>query len=104
MYKSGGENVFAAEVEHVLLAFPGVAEATVIGVPHRRWGEAGRALIVPYPGAAVDRDGLVRFCRERLAGYKVPADVVFCTELPRNVTGKVQKIELLRTFGTPIEA
>ena len=104
MYKSGGENVFAAEVEHVLLAFPGVAEATVIGVPHRRWGEAGRALIVPHPGAAVDRDGLVRFCRERLAGYKVPADVVFCTELPRNVTGKVQKIELLRTFGTPIEA
>jgi fatty-acyl-CoA synthase len=103
MYKSGGENVFSAEVEHVLLAFPGVAEATVIGVPHRRWGEAGRALIVPHPGETVDRDGLVRFCRDRLAGYKVPADVVFCTELPRNVTGKVQKIDLLRTYGTPIE-
>lgn len=104
MYKSGGENVFAAEVEHVLLAFPGVAEASVIGVPHRRWGEAGRALIVAAPGETVDRDALLRFCRERLAGYKVPADVVFCAELPRNVTGKVQKIELLRTYGSTIEA
>jgi fatty-acyl-CoA synthase len=103
MYKSGGENVFAAEVEHILLAFPGIAEATVIGVPHRRWGEAGRALIVPQPGETVDRDELVRYCRERLAGYKVPADVVFCTELPRNVTGKVQKIDLLKIYGTPIE-
>lgn len=104
MYKSGGENVFAAEVEHVLIAFPGVAEATVIGVAHRRWGEAGRALIVAAPGESVERDELLRFCRERLAGYKVPADIVFCTELPRNVTGKVQKIELLRTHGSPIEA
>jgi fatty-acyl-CoA synthase len=104
MYKSGGENVFAAEVEHVLLAFPGIAEATVIGVPHRRWGEAGRALIVADPGTTVDRDELVRFCRERLAGYKVPADVVFCSELPRNVTGKVQKTALLRSYGSPIEA
>ena len=103
MYKSGGENVFAAEVEHVLLAFPGIAEATVIGVPHRRWGEAGRALIVPHPGETIDRDALVQYCRERLAGYKVPADVVFCTELPRNVTGKVRKIDLLSIYGTPIE-
>ena len=103
MYKSGGENVFAAEVEHVLLAFPGVAEATVLGVPHRRWGEAGRALIVTAAGESVDRDELVRFCRERLAGYKVPADVVFLAELPRNVTGKVQKIDLLKLHGQTIE-
>ena len=102
MYKSGGENVFAAEVEHVLLAYPGVAEATVIGVPHRRWGEAGRALIVTAAGESVERDELVRYCRERLAGYKVPADVVFLDELPRNVTGKVQKTDLLRLYGEAI--
>jgi fatty-acyl-CoA synthase len=104
MYKSGGENVFAAEVEHVLLDYPGVAEASVIGVPHRRWGEAGRALIVPDPGVNVDATALIAHCRARLAGYKVPADVVFCAELPRNVTGKVQKVELLRSYGQPIEA
>jgi fatty-acyl-CoA synthase len=102
MYKSGGENVFAAEVERVLLTCPGVSEAAVIGVPHPKWGEAGRAIIVASPGAEPDRQEIIAFCRTRLAGYKVPADIVFRAELPRNVTGKVQKTDLHRLYGDPI--
>jgi fatty-acyl-CoA synthase len=102
MYKSGGENVFAAEVERVLLGCPGVLEAAVIGVPHHRWGEAGRAVIVASAGLAPEH--VIAHCRTRLAGYKVPADIVFAGQLPRNVTGKVAKIDLLRSYGSPIEA
>jgi fatty-acyl-CoA synthase len=104
MYKSGGENVFAAEVERVLLGCPGVLEAAVIGVPHHRWGEAGRAVIVASPGTGLEPEHVIAHCRTRLAGYKVPADIVFAGQLPRNVTGKVAKIELLRSYGSPIEA
>jgi fatty-acyl-CoA synthase len=104
MYKSGGENVFAAEVERVLLGCPGVLEAAVIGVPHHRWGEAGRAVIVASPGAGLAPEHVIAHCRTRLAGYKVPADIVFAGQLPRNVTGKVAKIDLLRSYGSPIEA
>ena len=102
MYKSGGENVFTAEVERVLMDHPGVAEVAVIGVSHSRWGEAGRAIIVRAEGSAASVDEIVVFCRTRLAGYKVPAEIVFTDHLPRNVTGKVQKIDLLKDFGTPI--
>jgi fatty-acyl-CoA synthase len=104
MYKSGGENVFAAEVERVLLTCPGVLEAAVIGVPHPKWGEAGRAIIVASPDAELDQKRVIAHCRTQLAGYKVPADIVFRAELPRNVTGKVRKTDLLRLYGDPIGA
>jgi acyl-CoA synthetase (AMP-forming)/AMP-acid ligase II len=76
----------------------------VIGVPHHRWGEAGRAVIVASPGAGLKPEHVIAHCRTRLAGYKVPADIVFAGQLPRNVTGKVAKIDLLRSYGSPIEA
>jgi fatty-acyl-CoA synthase len=104
MYKSGGENVFAAEVERVLLTCPGVLEAAVIGVPHPKWGEAGRAIVVASPDAELDPRRVIAHCRTQLAGYKVPADIVFRGELPRNVTGKVQKTDLRRLYGDPIGA
>jgi fatty-acyl-CoA synthase len=104
MYKSGGENVFAAEVERALLTCPGVLEAAVIGVPHYKWGEAGRAVIVVSPGAELDSGRVIAHCRTLLAGYKVPADIVFLGKLPRNVTGKVQKTDLIKRYGEPIEA
>jgi fatty-acyl-CoA synthase len=104
MYKSGGENVFAAEVERALLTCPGVLEAAVIGVPHYKWGEAGRAIIVESPGAGLDTRRVIAHCRTMLAGYKVPADIVFLSELPRNVTGKVRKADLFKRYGEPIEA
>lgn len=93
---SGGVNVYPAEVEAVLHEHPGVAEAAVVGVPDREWGERVRAFVVLRLGADMTEDELRAHCRARLAGPKVPRDVVFLEELPRNPTGKVLKRELAR--------
>ena len=99
MYISGGENVYPAEVENVLAAHPAVAEAAVIGVPHERWGEAGRAIVVVRDGTSVTAKELIAFCAERLAKFKVPSDVVFADALPRNPTGKLLKPQLREEYG-----
>lgn len=91
MYISGGENVYPAEVENVYAAHPAVLEAAVIGVNDAKWGEVGRAYILPRPGADPQTDDLVRFGRERLAAYKVPKSFVIVSEFPRTAAGKVQK-------------
>jgi len=95
MYTAGGFNVYPAEVEHVLAAHHAVAEAAVIGVPDYRLGEVGKALVVPRPGTAPGSEELIAFCRQRLAGYKVPASVEMMGSLPKNAAGKVRK-DLLR--------
>jgi fatty-acyl-CoA synthase len=100
MYKSGGENVFAAEVENVLAEHPDVAEVAVIGVPDPRWGEVGRAVIVVRPGTTVDLPALELHCRDRLARYKTPRSVVLVDALPRNVTGKVVKSDIHARYGS----
>ncbi|GLV52286.1 acid--CoA ligase [Thermobispora bispora] len=94
MYISGGENVYPAEVEKVLLTHPAVAEAAVVGVPDDRWGEVGKAYLVVRAGMTVDADEIRAFCKERLAGYKVPKHVEVIEALPRNATGKVLKDRL----------
>ncbi|MEX2457738.1 MAG: long-chain fatty acid--CoA ligase [Actinomycetota bacterium] len=99
MYISGGENVYPAEVEHVLGAHPAVAEAAVIGVADERWGETGRAVVVLRADAAANAEELTAFCRERLAKFKVPSDVVFADALPRNATGKLLKAEIRERWG-----
>jgi fatty-acyl-CoA synthase len=100
MYKSGGENVFMAEVETVLSEHPDIAEVSVIGIRDDRWGEVGRAIVVPKSGAKVDIDSIREYCLPRLAKFKIPASVVVLDEaLPRNVTGKVIKAELRDRFG-----
>ena len=91
MIISGGENIASSEVERVLYAFDGVSEAAVIGLPDERWGERVVAVVVPAPGRTLDADELVRFCRARLAGFKVPRQVVIGDALPRNPSGKVLK-------------
>ena len=91
MIISGGENIASSEVERVLYAFEGVSEAAVIGLPDTRWGERVVAVVVPAPGRTLDADELVRFCRTRLAGFKVPRQVVIGDALPRNPSGKVLK-------------
>jgi len=95
---SGGENVYPAEVEAVLLAHPGVAEAGVYGIDDERWGRVPAAKVVPRPGAAVTASELVAFCRERLATYKAPANIQFVEALPRTAAGKLQR-RLLREGG-----
>jgi acyl-CoA synthetase (AMP-forming)/AMP-acid ligase II len=91
MLISGGENVYPAEVERALVTHPAVAEVAVIGVPHPRWVETPLAIVVPAAGAEVGEEELIELCRQRLAGYKKPAAVVFVEELPRNASGKVLK-------------
>ncbi len=100
MYISGGENVYPAEVERILHAHPAVAEAAVIGVPDDRWGEVGRAIVVLRDGMEATAEDLQAHCRERLAKFKVPADVVFTDSLPRNPTGKLLKPQLRKEFGS----
>jgi acyl-CoA synthetase (AMP-forming)/AMP-acid ligase II len=91
MYICGGFNVYPAEVEQALARLDGVAEAAVIGVPDGRLGEVGRAYLVPRPGHTLDEATVLAFCRERLANYKVPRQVVVRDVLPRNPSGKVLK-------------
>ncbi len=94
LYISGGENVYPAEVERVLAQHPAVAEAAVVGVPDERWGESGRAYVVPAADD-FDADELLGWARARLAKYKLPREVVLVDELPRTASGKVQKHVLL---------
>jgi fatty-acyl-CoA synthase len=98
MYISGGENVYPAEIENVLYQLPQVAEAAVIGVPNDKWGEVGLAVLVLKPGTEIDRATVVGHCVERLAKFKVPADMAIIEALPRNATGKVLKRELRTQF------
>ena len=91
MYICGGFNVYPAEVEQALARLDGVAESAVVGVPDARLGEVGRAYVVTRPGRALDEAAVLAFCRERLAGYKVPRQVVFRDGLPRNPSGKTLK-------------
>jgi long-chain acyl-CoA synthetase len=98
MIVSGGENVYPIEVEEALAQHPDVADVAVIGVPHERWGETVKALVVPRPGAAPSPDELVAFARERLAGYKLPRSIEFVEDFPRTSTGKVLKRALRERY------
>jgi len=96
MYICGGFNVYPAEVEQVLARHPAVAESAVIGVPDGRLGEVGKAFVVRRPSAGqATADELIEFCRGRLANYKVPRQIEFRADLPRNPAGKALK-RLLR--------
>ncbi len=95
MYICGGFNVYPAEVEQVLARLDGVAESAVIGIPDARLGEVGKAFIVGRPGQRLTEADVLAHCRERLANFKVPRQVEFRSELPRNPSGKPLK-RLLR--------
>ena len=91
MFISGGENVYPAEVENVLTAFPGVVAAAVLPRPHPKWGEVGRAFVQLAPDRRPDEAELTAFCRSRLAAYKVPASFEVVDDFPRTSAGKIQK-------------
>jgi fatty-acyl-CoA synthase len=95
MIKSGGENIYPAEIEQVLLTNPGVHEAVVVRRPDRRWGEVPVAFIVRGQGE-VSEEELQALCRDELSSYKRPKKIVFLRDedLPRSTTGKVQRHEL----------
>jgi fatty-acyl-CoA synthase len=94
MIVSGGENVFPAEVEDLISGHPEVIEATAIGVEDKDFGQRLRAFVVLKDGAALTEDAIKDYVRNHLARYKVPREVIFLAELPRNPTGKILKREL----------
>jgi fatty-acyl-CoA synthase len=91
MIKSGGENIYPAEVESVMHEHPAVAEAALVGIPDEKWGEVGWAFIVVKPGQSLTEDELLAFCRERLAKFKVPRAVIFAETLPKTGMNKIDK-------------
>ncbi len=95
---SAGLNVYPKEVEGVLDSLPGVLESAVVGLPDDDLGERVVAVVVPADGVRLDPDALRAACRQRLAGYKVPKQVVMVDELPRNALGKVEKARLRATL------
>ena len=100
---SGGENVSSPEVEDALYQHPAVLECAVIGVPHAKWGETPKALVVLREGHAPSSDELLAFCRERLAHFKCPTSVEFVAALPRTATGKLQKFKLREAYWSGAE-
>ncbi|MCP4357413.1 MAG: long-chain fatty acid--CoA ligase [Chloroflexi bacterium] len=103
MFISGGENVYPAEVENVIYQHTAVAEVAVIGVPHPKWQETGRALIVLKENQTASETEIIDFCQTKLARYKIPKSVVFLDEpLPRTAAGKVLKRELRQTHGESV--
>ncbi|WP_203363780.1 long-chain-fatty-acid--CoA ligase [Bacillus sp. REN10] len=98
MIISGGENVYSIEVEQVMYEHPSILEAATIGLPDEVWGERVTAIVVLKPKATLDEEGFRHFCRQKLAGYKVPRQVIIVDELPRNTSGKILKYQLRQRF------
>jgi len=98
MFISGGENVYPAEVENVLYQHPAIAEVAVIGVPHPKWQEVGKAVVVLKEGQSATAEDIIGFCDGKLARYKIPKSVEFVDALPRTAAGKVLKRELKKQF------
>jgi fatty-acyl-CoA synthase len=94
MIVSGGENVFPGEIENLLVEHPDIADAVVIGVPDEQFGQRLKAFVVPRGGKQLDAEEIKKHVRQNLARYKVPREIVFTDELPRNATGKVLRSEL----------
>jgi len=95
---SGGENISSPDIEAALFRHPAVLECAVIGVPHEKWGETPKALVVLRPGAVLDEPTLIAFCREHMAHFKCPTSVDFLDALPRTATGKLQKFLLREKY------
>jgi fatty-acyl-CoA synthase len=95
MFISGGENVYPAEVERVLVQHPDIEEAAVIGVADPKWGEVGKALLVLAEGKSLELEALKAFCQGKLARFKIPKHLEIRQELPKNATGKIDRKQLM---------
>ena len=91
MFISGGENVYPAEVESVMLAYPGVKEAALVAVADETWGEVGKAVLVVEPGSEFTEPEFLAFLKERVAKYKLPGTVVVVDKIQKTAIGKIDK-------------
>lgn len=103
MVVSGGENIYPVEVENVLAALPGVIEVAVIGIPDEQYGEALLAFFALQPNTSLSPDDMIAFCRDKLAGYKIPRQLEIVPALPRNPSGKVLKTTLREPYWQGID-
>jgi long-chain acyl-CoA synthetase len=102
MIISGGENIYPAEIENVMMKHDGISDAAVIGVPSERWGETPKAIVVRRDSALTEED-IIGYCRSQLAAYKCPTSVDWADELPRNPSGKILKTELREPYWKDTE-
>ncbi len=100
MFISGGENVYPAEIERVLIEYPSILEVCVVGVPDATWGEVGLCVIVPKEGVCVSelKDGIKKFCEKRLAKFKVPKRWAILDELPKTTSGKIKRVDIKKMY------
>lgn len=99
MIISGGENIYPAEVEAVIVELPQVASVAVIGIPDEKWGEVPRAVVTVREGASLTQEDIQAHLDGRLARYKIPKSVVFVEEMPRTASGKIRKADLRRQYA-----
>ncbi len=98
MIVSGGENIYPVEIENLLLAHPKIKDVAVIGQPSAKWGESAAAVVVLEEGTEITSKEVVAYCREKIAGYKIPRILELTNEIPRTPTGKIQKHTLKERF------
>ena len=91
MIISGGENIYPAEIENLLMESPDIAEASVVGWPDQRWGEVAVAVVAPQPGRRLSEAGVLALLEGRIARFKHPKQVVFIDALPKTALGKVRR-------------
>jgi fatty-acyl-CoA synthase len=105
MYISGGENVYPREIEKIYEEHPKVAQVQVIGVPHDRWGETGRAIIALKPDTSSTEQEMLDFCRGKLAKFKLPKSVVFIESFTPYISGagKILKRRLMDDYGEKVK-
>ena len=91
MIISGGEHVYPSEVQEIICTHTDVHDAAVIGLPHEKWGEKVTAIIIPKKNTKINETNIIEYCRNRMAGYKRPKQIIFIkeTEMPRTTTGKI---------------
>jgi O-succinylbenzoic acid--CoA ligase len=96
---SGGENIYPSEVEAVLGAHPAIADSCVVGLPHPEWGQQVAAAIILKAEQHSDPNEIIAFCRQRLAGYKIPRSIIFVDDFPRTASGKIIRAQVVRLLG-----
>lgn len=97
---TGGEKVFPLEVEEIIHEHPKVEDVCIIGVPDEEWGSTIRAVVQPKEGENIEEQEIIEFCRDKLAGYKIPRSVVFVNELPLSPVGKVLRAKIREMYGS----
>jgi fatty-acyl-CoA synthase len=102
MYKTGGTNVYPAEVEQLLIQHPAIALVAIVGVPDLRLDEVGFAFVQTHPNQQITHAELRAFCKGKLADYKVPRYMKILTAIPRTTTGKIQRSALLELASTEL--